>query len=96
MFQEFIDFIAKYNIFGVAIWLLIATKVWELVKGMIENLITPLLLNPVLKRLRVKKMEELSYKWILYGKVLSTTIDFLITAFLIFLLVKYFNITPTK
>jgi large conductance mechanosensitive channel len=62
MFHDFVDFIAKYNIFGVAIGLLIATKVGELVKGMIENLITPLILNPTLKRLKVKKMEDLSYK----------------------------------
>jgi large conductance mechanosensitive channel len=72
--------------------LLIATKVGTLVKGLIEDLITPLLLNPILTRLKVKNIEDLSFKGILYGKVLSTLIDFLITAFLVFLFVKYTNI----
>ena len=60
---------------------------------MIENLITPMILNPILTRLKVKKMEDLSFKGILYGKVISTLIDFLITAFLVFLVVKYAHIT---
>lgn len=96
MLQEFITFIEQYNIFGVAVWLLIATKVGELVKGMIDDLVTPLLLNPLLTRLKVKKLEDLSFRGILYGKVLATLIDFLITAFLIFLLVKYANIALVK
>lgn len=96
MFKEFIVFIEQYNIFGVAVWLLIATKVSQLVKGMIDDLVTPILLNPLLTKLKVKKLEDLSFRGILYGKVLSTLIDFLITAFLIFLLVKYANIAIKK
>lgn len=59
---------------------------------MIEDLVTPMILNPILKRLRVKHIEDLSYKGVLYGKVMSTLIDFLLTAFLVFLFVKYANI----
>ena len=92
MFKEFINFLAQYNIVGIAVWLLIATKVSTLVKWLIDDLITPLLLNPILTRLKVKNIEDLSFKGILYGKVLSTLIDFLITAFLVFLFVKYTNI----
>lgn len=51
-----------------------------------------MILNPILKRLRVKHIEDLSYKGVLYGKVMSTLIDFLLTAFLVFLFVKYANI----
>ena len=93
MLKEFMAFLAQYNIFGIAIWLLIATKVGELVKWIIENLITPMILNPILTKLKVKKMEDLSFRGILYGKVISTVIDFLITAFLVFLVVKYAGIT---
>ena len=93
MFKDFVAFLSQYNIFGIAIGLLIATKVGELVKWLIENLITPMLLNPILKKLRVKHIEDLSYKWILYGKVMSTLIDFIITAFLVFLIVRYSHIT---
>lgn len=60
---------------------------------MIEDLVTPMILNPILKRLRVKHIEDLSYKGVLYGKVMSTLIDFLLTAFLVFLFVRYAHIS---
>lgn len=59
---------------------------------MIEDLVTPMILNPILKRLRVKHIEDLSYKGVLYGKVMSTLIDFVLTAFLVFLFVRYAHI----
>ena len=95
MFKEFIQFLAQYNIVGIAVWLLVATKVWELIKGLIDDLITPMILNPILTKLKVKNIEQLSFKWILYGKVIATLIDFTITAFLVFLIVKYGNIAMT-
>jgi large conductance mechanosensitive channel len=96
MVKEFMSFLSQYNIIGIAVWLLIATKVWELVKGMIDDLITPLILNPILTKLKVKKMEDLSYRGILYGKVIATLIDFLIVAFLVFLVVKYMHVDMIK
>ncbi|MFA7298191.1 MAG: MscL family protein [Candidatus Absconditabacterales bacterium] len=97
MFKDFVTFLSQYNIVGIAIGLLIATKVGALIKGLIEDLITPLILQPILKKLRVKHIEDLSYKGILYGKVLSTLIDFFITAFLVFLIVRYAHISlPVK
>lgn len=93
MLEEFLAFLSKYNVVGVAVWLLVANKVWELVKGLVNDLITPAILNPLFTKLRVKNLENLSFKGILYGKTLAILIDFLITAFLVFLVVKYFEIS---
>ncbi|MFA7717358.1 MAG: MscL family protein [Candidatus Absconditabacterales bacterium] len=93
MFRDFLGFLSQYNVVGIAVGLLIATKVGELVKGLIDDLITPLILRPVLTRLKVKDIEQLSYRGIFYGKVISISIDFLITAFLVFLVVKYIGVT---
>lgn len=93
MFQEFVTFLSQYNVVWIAVWLLIASKAGELVRWLIEDLITPLILGPVLEKLKVKNIELLSYKWILYGKVISTLIDFIITALIIFLFIKYANIS---
>lgn len=89
MIKEFLHFLAQYNIVWVAIGLLIAVKVGDLVKGLIEDLVTPLILRPILVKLKVENLEQLSFRGVLYGKVLARLIDFLITAFLIFLVVKY-------
>lgn len=93
MIHEFMAFLEQYNVVGVAIGLLIATKVGALVKWLVEDLITPILLNPLFTKLKVKNLELLSFKGILYGKTLATLIDFLITAFLVFMLIKYMDIS---
>ncbi len=92
MLKEFMNFLSQYNVVWIAIGLLVATKVGELVKGLIDDLITPLILHPVLTKLRIKKIEDLSFRGILYGKIISLLIDFLITAFLVFLIIKYADI----
>lgn len=89
---EFVHFLQTYNIFGVAIGLLIATKVSAFSKTMIEDLITPIFFAPVLKRLKINKLEDLSHKGIRYGKVIAISIDFLITVLFVFLLVRYLSI----
>lgn len=93
MLKEFVSFLQQYNVIGMAIWLLISLKVGELVKWLIDNLITPLILNPVLTKLKVKNMEELSYRWVMYGKLISTLIDFIVVALLVFFFVRYLNIS---
>jgi large conductance mechanosensitive channel len=92
MYTEFIDFILKYNVIWVAVGLIVAAKVGELVKSLVDDLITPLLLNPALKKLKVDNIKQLSWWGILYGKLLAACIDFLIVAFLVFLVVKYVGI----
>ena len=92
MLHEFMAFLENYNVLGMAVGLLIATKVGALVKGLIEDLVTPLLLNPLFTKLKVKNLEWLSFKGVLYGKTLATLIDFLVTAFLVFMLIKYMDI----
>lgn len=92
MIKEFVSFLQQYNVIGMAVGLLISLKVGELVKWLIDNLITPLILNPVLTKLKVKNMEELSYKWIMYWKLISTLIDFIVVALLVFFFVRYLNI----
>lgn len=93
MRAEFLDFLATYNVVWVAIALLIATKVGELTKSLIEDLITPLILTPLFKKLKIEKLEDLSWRGVLYGKVIARLIDFVIIAFLIFLVVKNLGVT---
>ena len=89
MRADFMEFIATHDILWVAIWLLIATKVGELTKSLIEDFVTPLIFTPVLKRLKIEKLEDLSWRWVLYGKLLARAIDFIIVAFVVFLVIKY-------
>ena len=82
------EFIATYNVIWVAIWLLIATKVGELTKSLIEDFVTPLIFSPILKKLKIEKLEDLSWRGVLYGKLLARAIDFIIVALVVFIVIK--------
>jgi large conductance mechanosensitive channel len=88
MIQEFMDFLLKNNVIGVAVGLLIATKVGEVIKSLIEDLITPLILQPVFKKLKVENIEQLSARGVLYGKVIARVIEFIVVAFIVFMVIK--------
>ena len=93
MISEFMTFLETYNVIGVTIGLILATKVADVTKSLVEDLITPAIFAPLLKKLKIEKLEDLSFRGILYGKVLARIIDFIIIAFCLFLVVKYMNIT---
>lgn len=92
MLKEFSAFLAEYNVVGMAVGLLVAVKVGDLVKSFVEDVVTPLVFAPILRRLKIDKLENLSWHGVLYGKALARLIDFLITAFLVFLVIKYFGV----
>ena len=92
MAQEFMDFLLKNNVIGVAIGLLIATKVGEVIKSLIEDLITPLILQPIFKKLKVENIEQLSARGVLYGKVIARIIEFIVIAIIVFFTIKYLGI----
>ena len=92
MRAEFMQFIADYEIIWVAIWLLIATKVGEWTKSFIEDFITPLILAPLFKKLKIEKLEDLSWRGVLYGKLIARTIDFIVVALIVFLIIKWIGV----
>ena len=66
-----------------------------LAASLIDDLITPLILYPVFKRLKVEHLEDLSRHGVLWGKVLSNCIKFVIIAVLVFLVIRNLDL-PTK
>ncbi len=93
--QEFMAFLDQYQVIGVAIGLIIAAKVNDLVSTVVEDVVTPAILSPVLKRLHLDKLEDLSWNGILYGKALAKLITFLVVAVLVFICIKQLGV-PAK
>ena len=88
MISEFVGFLKHYGVIGLAIAVIIGGKLNLLVSSLVNDLITPLILQPALNAAGVTKLAELSYNGILYGKVISSMLDFLVVAFLVFLFAK--------
>ena len=88
MIKEFIDFLKKYGVIGLAIAVVIGGKLNELISSLVNDLLMPLIFQPALKAANVDDIRKLSYDGILYGKVLGATIDFLVVAIVVFLFSK--------
>lgn len=88
MFQEFLAFLKHYGVIGLAIAVIIGGKLNGFVTSLVNDLITPLILQPALNAAGVTRLSQLSYNGILYGKVLAASLDFLVVAFIVFLFAK--------
>lgn len=88
MLQEFKKFITKGNILDLAVAVIIGAAFSAIIGSLVADVITPLILNPVMESLDVKRLEDLAWNGVLYGKFISAIINFLIVGFSLFLLIK--------
>ncbi len=89
MAKEFLTFLKNYGVIGLAIAVIIGGKLNELIGSLVNDLLMPLLFQPALKAANVDNIRLLSYNGILYGKVVGSLVDFLIVAFVVFLVAKF-------
>jgi large conductance mechanosensitive channel len=97
MFKEFKDFLAKRSMLDLAVGVIIGGAITTVIKSIVDNLINPLIgvfvSDSALKTLSFKVASATFY----YGRFLSDLLNFLITAFIVFLIIKFIRKTfPTK
>lgn len=88
MIKEFIAFLKQYGVIGLAIAVIIGGKLNDLVTSFVNDLLMPLVFKPALEAANVAAIEQLNAGGIFYGKVIGRTIDFLIVAFVVFMIAK--------
>ena len=90
--KEFKEFAVKGNVVDMAVGVIIGGAFGKIVSSFIEDVITPLLLNPALEAANLKNIEELTILGgVKYGMFLSAVINFVIIAFILFLMIKGIN-----
>jgi large conductance mechanosensitive channel len=89
--SEFKSFVMRGNVVDLAIGVIIGGAFNNIVKSLIEDVITPLALNPLLERAHVNTLSEFTWHSAKLGMFLSSVISFLLTAFVLFMLVKVMN-----
>ncbi len=106
-FGEFKDFIAKGNVIDLAVGVIIGGAFGSIVTSLVNDIITPLitlatgrvafadmfvlLTQEVAKPATLAEAQELGYATLNYGLFIQGVINFIITAFVIFILVKIIN-----
>lgn len=97
MLKEFKAFAMRGNVVDLAVGVIIGAAFGTIVTSLISDVITPLLLKPALDAAQLSKLEDLTiFGAVKYGKFISATINFLIVAFVLFLIVKGLNAAKLK
>jgi large conductance mechanosensitive channel len=91
MIKEFREFIMKGNVIDLAIGVIIGGAFNKIVSSLIEDVITPLMLNPVLEAAHVSTLQEYAWHGAKLGMFISSVITFILTAFVLFMIIKGMN-----
>jgi large conductance mechanosensitive channel len=85
---DFKDFIMKGNVLDLAVAVIIGAAFGKIVTSLLEDIITPALLKPAMEAAKVNDLAALSINGIKYGSFLAAVLNFIVIAFVIFLLIK--------
>lgn len=97
MLKEFKDFAIKGNVIDLAIGVVIGAAFGKIVNSLIEDVITPMVLQPALKAAHLTDLKDLViFGSIKYGMFLSAVINFIIVAMVLFLVIKGINAAKKK
>ena len=92
MLKEFKAFAMRGNVVDLAVGVIIGAAFNKIVSSLIEDVITPLVLKPALEAANLTHLEELTLLGtVKYGVFLSATLNFIIVAFVLFLIIKGIN-----
>ena len=99
MFNEFKTFVMRGNVMDLAIGVIIGASFSAIVTSLISDVITPLILSPAMEAAHVKDLAQWGVgkgEAIKIGKFLAAVINFLLTAFILFLIIQGINKSTKK
>lgn len=92
MLKEFKAFAMRGNVVDLAVGVIIGAAFNKIVSSLIEDVITPLVLKPALEAANLTHLDELTlFGTVKYGVFLSATLNFIIVAFVLFMIIKGMN-----
>ena len=89
--SDFGDFIMRGNVVDLAVAVIIGGAFGKIIESLVTDIITPALLNPAMQAAGVDQLANLQANGIKYGLFLAAIINFLVIAFVLFLLVRSFE-----
>lgn len=89
--KEFKEFAIKGNVIDLAVGVIIGGAFGKIVSSFVEDVITPLLLNPAMKAAGADNIKELAWNGVTYGNFLSAIINFFCIALVLFMMIKGIN-----
>lgn len=88
MLKDLKNFLLRGNVVDLAVGVIIATAFGAIITSFVNDIITPLLLNPALEAAKVQNIADLAWNGVTYGKFLSAVINFVVVGSVLFFMVK--------
>lgn len=89
--RDFKAFLMRGNVVDLAVAVIIGGAFGAVVTSFIGDIVTPLLLNPALQAAGADDIAALSYNGIQYGLFLAAVLNFIVIAFVLFLVIRAFE-----
>ena len=89
--NDFKEFLLRGNVVDLAVAVIIGAAFGGVVTSFIEDIITPVLLNPALSAAGVEDIANLSANGIKYGLFLSAVINFIVIGLVLFSIIRIFE-----
>lgn len=97
MLKEFKNFAMRGNVVDLAVGVIIGAAFNAIVSSFINDVITPMLLKPALDAANLTNLSDLTLMGtVKYGSFVSAVINFIIVAFVLFLIIKGVNMAKKK
>ncbi|MEM1310589.1 MAG: large conductance mechanosensitive channel protein MscL [Cyanobacteria bacterium P01_C01_bin.70] len=87
-FRDFKDFLMRGNVVDLAVAVVIGGAFQAIVASLVGDIVTPAILNPALQAVGADDIAALSFNGIKYGLFLSAIINFVVIAFVLFVLIR--------
>jgi large conductance mechanosensitive channel len=96
--SEFKQFAMRGNVIDLAVGVVIGSAFGKIVSSLVDDIITPTVLTPVLQAAKIEDLQRLVIPGtaIKYGNFLSQVISFMIVAFALFIVIKAINAAKKK
>ncbi len=88
---DFQKFLMRGNVIDLAVAVILGGAFGKVVTSFVQDIITPVILNPALQAAKVDDLQNLSANGIKYGVFLAAVINFVVIAFSIFLMIRAFE-----
>ncbi|MGC4022271.1 MAG: large conductance mechanosensitive channel protein MscL [Cyclobacteriaceae bacterium] len=97
MLKEFKAFAMRGNVIDLAVGVVIGAAFNKIVGSLIDDVITPLVLKPALDAANLSHLSDLTLLGtVKYGIFMAAVLNFIIVAFVLFLIVKGINASQKK
>ncbi|MFA5619979.1 MAG: large conductance mechanosensitive channel protein MscL [Weeksellaceae bacterium] len=87
--KEFKEFAFKGNVMDMAVGVIIGAAFGAIISAAVDDVITPLVLNPIMEASGVAHLEELVWNGVKYGSFLAAVLKFFMIAIVLFFMIKF-------